>query len=250
MTEPSGPTWPVPFAIYDPESCSWRTSAASLPLASWDEPSPTWPASGTWDRGAAYARPMSAPPTAGCGASSSPLLKTPTSQLAVNGGSQHPGKRKAGGHGPTLADEVEHLLPTPTVAMATGGNAVGGGERGDELLLPGVAIAAARGRLLPTPRASDGTKGGPNQRGSSGDLMLPSAVQRLLPTPTAMDAHASGGSTAANVTLTDATVRTQMGTRPNPRHSGVTTPPPPIDGPPCSDEQHPLPLWPDATDSD
>ncbi len=31
--------------------------------------------------------------------------------------------------------------------------------------------------LLPTP--SDGTKGGPNQRGSSGDLMLPSAVMRL-----------------------------------------------------------------------
>lgn len=42
------------------------------------------------------------------------LLKTPTSQLAVNGGSQHPEKRKAGGHGPTLADEVEHLLPTPS----------------------------------------------------------------------------------------------------------------------------------------
>jgi hypothetical protein len=41
------------------------------------------------------------------------LLKTPTSQLAVNGGSQHPDKRKAGGHGPTLADEVENLLPTP-----------------------------------------------------------------------------------------------------------------------------------------
>lgn len=36
--------------------------------------------------------------------------------------------------------------------------------------------------LLPTPRATDGTKGGPNQRGSSGDLMLPSAVQ-LLGTP-------------------------------------------------------------------
>ena len=31
----------------------------------------------------------------------------------MNGGSQHPDKRKAGGHGPTLADEVEHLLPTP-----------------------------------------------------------------------------------------------------------------------------------------
>lgn len=37
------------------------------------------------------------------------LLKTPTAQLAVNGGSQHPDKRRGGGHGPTLADEVEHL---------------------------------------------------------------------------------------------------------------------------------------------
>jgi hypothetical protein len=42
------------------------------------------------------------------------LLKTPTAQLAVNGGSQHPDKRAEGRHGPTLADEVEHLLPTPT----------------------------------------------------------------------------------------------------------------------------------------
>jgi hypothetical protein len=40
-------------------------------------------------------------------------------------------------------------------------------------------------RPLPTPRATDGTKGGPNQRGSSGDLMLPSAVMRMMPTPTA-----------------------------------------------------------------
>src|SRR5690606_37691370 len=77
------------------------------------------------------------------------LLRTPTAQLAVNGGSQHPDKRRDGGHGPTLADEVEHLLPTP--------------------------------------RASDGDKGGPNQRGSSGDLMLPSAVVQLLPTPVVND---------------------------------------------------------------
>ena len=40
--------------------------------------------------------------------------------------------------------------------------------------------------LFPTPRATDGTKGGPNQRGSSGDLMLPSAVM-LLPTPAVND---------------------------------------------------------------
>lgn len=41
--------------------------------------------------------------------------------------------------------------------------------------------------VLPTPRATDGTNGGPNQRGSSGDLMLPSAVTHLLPTPACND---------------------------------------------------------------
>lgn len=95
------------------------------------------------------------------------LLKTPTAQLAVNGGSQHPDKRKAGGHGPTLADEIEHLLPTPTAANSHGN---GQNNRGD-LLLPG-AVA-----LLPTPRATDGVNGGPNQRGTRGDLAMPSAVQ-------------------------------------------------------------------------
>jgi site-specific DNA-cytosine methylase len=47
--------------------------------------------------------------------------------------------------------------------------------------------------LLPTPRASEGPKGSPNQRGSSGDLMLTSAILQLpeeaatplLPTPDA-----------------------------------------------------------------
>lgn len=38
--------------------------------------------------------------------------------------------------------------------------------------------------LLPTPRATDGTHGAPNQRGSSGDLMLPSAVAQLSPIAT------------------------------------------------------------------
>lgn len=41
--------------------------------------------------------------------------------------------------------------------------------------------------LLPTPRATDGPKGGPGMRGSSGDLMLPSAVMQLLPTRCARD---------------------------------------------------------------
>jgi DNA (cytosine-5)-methyltransferase 1 len=37
------------------------------------------------------------------------LLKTPTAQLASNGGSQPEAKRRAGGHGPTLADQIEHM---------------------------------------------------------------------------------------------------------------------------------------------
>lgn len=102
------------------------------------------------------------------------LLKTPTAQLAVNGGSQHPEKRRDGGHGPTLADEVEHLLPTPKTTDAKGASP-GDAARNS----PGLR---AVNHLLPTPRATDGSKGGPNQRGSSGDLMLPSAVT-LLPTP-------------------------------------------------------------------
>ena len=49
--------------------------------------------------------------------------------------------------------------------------------------------------LMPTPRATDGTKGGPNQRGSSGDLMLPSAVN-LLPTPVVTDVTDTRNKTA------------------------------------------------------
>lgn len=38
------------------------------------------------------------------------FFKTPTANLGSNGAPQHPDKRKAGGHGPTLEDEVCFLL--------------------------------------------------------------------------------------------------------------------------------------------
>jgi DNA (cytosine-5)-methyltransferase 1 len=75
----------------------------------------------------------------------------------------------ADGRGESIA-----LLPTPTTEPTTG--------NGHARNLGGEART-----LLPTPRATDGTKGGPNQRGSSGDLMLPSAVTHLLPTPAVND---------------------------------------------------------------
>ncbi|MEU3040434.1 hypothetical protein ABZ700_05640 [Streptomyces diastaticus] len=130
------------------------------------------------------------------------MLKTPTAQLAVNGGSQHPEKRKAGGHGPTLADEVEHLLPTPAArdwksgeSNLIGTNARPLNEVAVNLLPTPVAadgnrssptysrgnptLLGAAQHLLPTPRASDGEKGGPNQRGSKGDLALPAVAHRI-----------------------------------------------------------------------
>lgn len=101
------------------------------------------------------------------------LLRTPTAQLAVNGGSQHPDKRKAGGHGPTLADEVEHLLPTPVV------NDMGAGKTVDDWDAWTARLKASHGngnghgpslsiealRLLPTPKAGDADFGLPRTSG-------------------------------------------------------------------------------------
>jgi hypothetical protein len=169
--------------------------------------------------GSVYVRPTSVLRMDGSGCSSSPGLPTPR---ATDWKGPDPLSRQRDGKTrPPSGDDlptavVRSLLPTPSVADGMGGHLTRSGSRSEELLLPGVAKSLAEGPLLPTPRATDGTKGGPNQRGSSGDLMLPSAVM-LLPTPTAMDSKASGGSTPADVTLTDAVVRTEMGTQPNPR---------------------------------
>jgi hypothetical protein len=124
------------------------------------------------------------------------LLKTPTAQLAVNGGSQHPDKRKAGGHGPTLADQVEHLLPTPTARMQdrTEEEATRRHQPGRQMgrgggASPDLASVAA---LLPTPNATDGKGSNASigrtrkdgRRRLAGDADLPEVVA-LLPTPRA-----------------------------------------------------------------
>ena len=89
-------------------------------------------------------------------------------------GSDTTGASDHGNRGPTLRTAIV-TLPTPTARDYKGRN-----QRGDATCLQGALD------MLPTPRASGGTKGGPNQRGSSGDLMLPSAVA-LLPTPSVAD---------------------------------------------------------------
>lgn len=68
--------------------------------------------------------------------------------------------------GGSAGNPILTLLPTPRSVDATGPNVHGDG---------GLDLRSAI-QLIPTPRASDGTKGSPNQHGSSGDLMLSSAV--------------------------------------------------------------------------
>lgn len=68
------------------------------------------------------------------------------------------------------------VLPTPRAI-----DGARGGDRPSRTVESGrkngVELASALVELLPTPRATDGTNGGPGQRGSSGDLAMPSAVQ-------------------------------------------------------------------------
>lgn len=116
----------------------------------------TWPTCGMTRAGTAYELPTWAHRMAVIGSSSTPGLPAPR---ATHGGS---------------STETARLLPTPRTTDGHGAGTHGQGG-------PDLRTAVS---LLPTPRATDGTKGGPGQRGSSGDLMLPSAVH-LLPTPTA-----------------------------------------------------------------
>lgn len=84
---------------------------------------------------------------------------------------------------PTVAPACSSsLLPTPSTTDGTGAESMEARRaRG-----AGGAMLWDLPTLLPTPLASDGTHGGPNQRGGSGDLRLSSAVA-LLPTPAVND---------------------------------------------------------------
>jgi hypothetical protein len=130
------------------------------------------------------------------------------------------------GQGTPLAIAVK-LLPTPK-ANDDKGTRTSQGSKDRYSSGPTLTDAV---KLLPTPRATDGTKGGPNQRGSKGDLMLPSAAAQLLPTPTTADGERTSSSYGrGNPTLTGAIT--------NPPSDGGNAP---SDGPPPG----PPTLWDD-----
>jgi hypothetical protein len=101
---------------------------------------------------------------------------------------------------PELAKHAERakerrmgMLPTPrTTDVQAGRGAVQMGDgwyRPSRFLAAGEKVGQANladvALMLPTPRSTDGEKGGPNQRGSKGDMALPMAVLHIDPTGSA-----------------------------------------------------------------
>lgn len=83
------------------------------------------------------------------------LLPTPDAYAAVRGGSQHPEKRRDPG--------AVHLLPTPNVAMAEGGQTSRSGARKGEPLLGGIVVEQATdwGPYAPAIRRAEAVFGRP-----------------------------------------------------------------------------------------
>lgn len=112
-------------------------------------------------------------PRAGFVSRSGVVWESPSTVCGLAGGLPTPRMSDANGsgvHGDGGLDlrTAVTLLPTPTARDAKRG--AGWGDR------PGRPLSEVAA-MLPTPRASDATKGGPNQRGSAGDVALPAAVQ-------------------------------------------------------------------------
>ncbi|MEV8023093.1 hypothetical protein AB0O76_43770 [Streptomyces sp. NPDC086554] len=131
------------------------------------------------------------------------LLKTPTANLGSNGGSQHPAKRRAGGHGPTLADEVEHLLPTPVASDGPKGSPHQRQGNGNPTLASIAATLTATStpdaeteRFLPTPTSSDGNGGAGTTLKRQGGMNLRTAVTHLPTGGPDTSPPSAGGSTS------------------------------------------------------
>ena len=154
MTDGSGPSFDGAFGSYDPDSSSLRTFQVSL-LMGERESLETLPPAGTMRNGRLFQRQPLVPRTSGSESFSS--------------------------------DNSEgHQAPFPTPSSTEYGSSGNAGGNNTVSANRSSLSQMARKWLWPTPRSSDGEKGGPNQRGSKGDLMLPSAVHRW-PTPNATD---------------------------------------------------------------
>ena len=184
----------------------WRTSQASLlpppplwtkpkglstsaqPPASWEN----WPTAGGMRNGSLFQRPTWAPAMGGKGGSAGrgETWATPTMNEHTGAGQ---GPNKTGAPNPRTQTD---RWATPDCNTSTYSNGKMGPNIREQAASWNANSAATNSRntsaatdaptakatAWPTPKGMDGTKGGPNQAGSKGDLMLPSAAAQW-PTP-------------------------------------------------------------------
>jgi hypothetical protein len=165
----------APSAKSNLNGSSGRTSGAQLQL--FPPSSGPSPAVVTKAPGSAFVQVTLERPTRGSGSSFWPTARASLNENRTTRNAPSHGA----GHGKTLAGEACDFMRRLSGLSSTHGP-----------------------KKWPTARATDGSKGGPNQRGRAGDLMLPSAAVTLMrrlaesrsesarPTPTASDDKASG----------------------------------------------------------
>lgn len=199
------PSW-QPFAFFDPDSWSVRTSQATL-LSDSTGCSVTLPKWGTACGGALYELPTPGLLTSGHG--SSGLLGTPSAADAMGG---HLSRGGARSHELLLKGQVKALLPTPA-AQEPGGTAQAHLDRKNRLdgakrVTPTHLSLVMQ--LLPTPAVNDmGAGKTPEQwdewtdrmreahgNGNGHGRSLSIEAARLLPTPVSTDAGGARNSTA------------------------------------------------------
>ena len=255
MSDTSGPTSYAPFARWDRDSQSWRTSEAtslwdlelsSLTLPAWgglrdgelcEHPTPERLTSGldylslptpTVDDASNITR------ASGCYNSltrTATMLPTPRATDGPKGG---PGQVNGRGV-PDSLPAISALLPTPAV------NDMGEGKTlewwddwaprqkaADGRPAPhGRSLAIKAQRLLPTPSAADGMGGHASRSGDRSDeLLLPGLVKTFLPTPISRDWKGQNQANSMNCLPVVA------------KAIGETTAPPLSDGSASSDDPH------------
>lgn len=220
-------------------SSFWRTSQASLlpppplwtkpkaisknerPPASWEN----WPTAGGMRNGSLFQRPTLERTTSGTGGSASlgawPTPDCNTSTYSnghmgqnireatslwltpnVPNGGRSVSEALVQSKGMTPEGEKKTVgLESQTRYWATPKTITGGANSQRELRGAGGPDLQEQVQAWarPTPRATDGTNGGPNQAGSKGDLMLPSATAQW-PTPASRDYKGANSADHALVT--------------------------------------------------
>lgn len=241
MSGTSGRGSSVPFAFYDPESRSLRTSEATLDGDSTPF-SGTLPPLGPMRNGILFARPMSVPRTAVSGCSSSQLLPTPAASNPNDGEALESWEARrqrnlakginGNGQGTPLGIAVQ-MLPTPRTSDTNGA-----GTHGDGGMDLRTAVT-----LLPTPAARDWKSGASNIMDRNARPLNEVVVNKLLPTPNATDGQ--GGIRKVPI------ARTHDGKDHGPRlrdvapllaSSGGTTSPPSVAGSTSPDAPLPVQL--------